>query len=140
MSDVTYKLFANTAGDSVATIDIQDDGFIEGIWFDMVGAGMDALSDTAVAEIGFGSTNTFSSNDVRSSIAMMRINQNFLTSGGGVGGKIGTMNFLKGIPVSAGERVHLHTAVSSGVTIDVQIYLYVVTTRGVVRRATRRRR
>jgi len=143
MSDVTYKLFglvaAGTSTDSAATIDIQDDGFIEGVLLGLNATGADALNDGARVEVGFGSTNTYTTNDVRSSIAMLHHRQGFLTSGGGPVGQAIYLAFQKGIPVSAGERIHMHLE-SFGGTADAFCYLYVVTSRGVARRATRRRR
>ncbi len=143
MSDVTYKLNGSTTsepGNDIASVDIQDDGFIEAAYLDVSVAGADALTDEAIIEVSFASTNTFSVNDVRSSILMARIVQNFLTSGGGVQGKSVSIALGKGIPVNAGERIHMHGTVSSGGTVRGICYLYVVTSRGVTRRATRRRR
>jgi len=142
MSDVTYKMFGSTGSntDSVATVDIQDDGFIEALYVDLSAGGMDGLSDQCEAEISFGSSNTFSTNDARASIITVRQVQNFLTSGGGALGKAAFVSFSRGIPVNAGERIHMHVQMSTGVTITVHAYLYVATTRGVTRRAVRRRR
>lgn len=127
MADVIIKMFASTgtSTDSVASVDIQDNGEIEGVYVDAAASGMDALSDVASVEIGFASTNTFLSNDVRSSIITVRQIQNFLTSGGGVSGKSAWIAPPRGIPVSAGERIHMHVSLSAGVTIGVHCYLYI---------------
>jgi len=144
MSDVTYKMESTgTTGatdNSIVSVDIQDDGFIEAILADLSGNGMDALDDNCAMEVAFGSTNSFGNNDVRGSIVMLRMQLQFLTSGAGALGKTANLSFGKGIPVSAGERIHMHLLATAGVTARGICYLYVVTSRGVVRRATRRRR
>lgn len=139
MSDVVYKLFVetNTSADSAAQLDIQNDGFIEGVLMDVSCAAMDALSDSCSAEVSFMSTNTFGTNDVRGSIMILRTIQNFLTSGGGAQGKSQFVALQKGIPVFAGERIHLHVTMSAGLTINVQVFLY---TRSLATRRTDRRR
>jgi len=131
MADVVVKMFGTVTGattNSVATIDIQDTGFIEAILIDMTCEGMNALSDAASVEIGFSSSNTFTVNDVRSSIAMLRISQNFLTTGGGAQGKAMALPFPTGIRVAAGERVHMHMTAKSGVVVEATAYLYLRTT------------
>lgn len=127
MSDVIYRMYGtltSASTDSVVTVDIQDNGFIEGVLMDLTGTGMDALDDIAAAEISFGSSNAFTQNDARASIAMLRLTQNFLTSGGGASGKSVFLAFPKGIPVGAGERVHMHMSASTGVTALLNAYLY----------------
>jgi len=140
MADVVVTLFAGftsgTTVDSASSIDIQDDGFIEGIFMNVSASGADALNDEAAMEVSFGSTNTFSKNDIRVSICGMRTRQAFLTSGGGpVGGAVYVPVNLR---VNAGERIHLHVTSSSGVTGEALAYMYLMAT-GRQRRARRRR-
>lgn len=129
MADVVYKMYG-TAGagtnDSVVQIDVQADGVIDVLYLDLTATGMDALADLATVEIGFGSTNTFTSNDVRSSIATVELAQNLLTNGGGAQGKSVTIPFSRGIPVAAGERIHMHIFASTGVTVRARAYLYTI--------------
>lgn len=143
MSDVIYKLFgqavAGATSDSLATVDIQDDGFIEGVLLNVAPRDADALGDQLAMEISFSSSNTFTNNDVRSSIALIGTRQAFLTSGGGPSNGTIFLSFMKGIPLTAGERIHMHVVASAGVTGECTAYLYTVTDRG-SRRTTRRRR
>lgn len=139
MADVIVKMFASVTvdTDSAATIDVQDDGVIEGIFADLSSNGMDALDDSADMEISFSSSNSFTTNDARASIMTMRVGQQFLTSGGGSNGKAAWISPPTGIPVAAGERIHLHLQRTAGVTVIVHAYLYLVARRGRVRRRNR---
>lgn len=132
MSDIIYKLEGTGTGgatsNDVVSVDIQNDGLIEGVWVQVTATGMDALNDNCRAEVSFLSTNTFGTNDTRGSILIVSAFQSFLTSGGGLSGGQGFVTFAKGIPVVAGERIHCHTTGSTGVTPTVTAFLYVRTT------------
>jgi len=140
MADVVVKLEAagvsNSTVNSAASVDIQDDGVIDGIYMYHAPTGADALDDEASFEISFGSTNTFGSNDVRVSIAAMQSRQNFLTSGGAPLAR--SMYIPVNLKVNAGERIHMHTLHSTGVAGACVAYLY-ISTRSGARRSRRRR-
>lgn len=108
-----YKLHASTAGDSVASLDIQLDGEIESIHMAMFAADCDALNDAALAEMSFLSTNSFTSNDVRGSLMIVQSGIGFLTQGGGNMAQNANISSLQ-IPVAAGERIHLHISLIGG--------------------------
>lgn len=123
-----YKLMgsapAGVTTDSLATIDIQNDGHIVAIAMMAAPEGMDALGDFYWAEVSFMSTSTFANNDVRGSLLMLAAFQNFLTTGGGGGGGQANLSGVR-LPVAAGERIHLHTFMDTGVSGRVQVYLYI---------------
>lgn len=121
-----YKLRANGNGDSLASLDIQIDGIITAIFMTGKGSGMDALNDGWMAEVSFLSSSTFTVNDVRGSLMTIQSEIGFLTTGGcntGVNANISSME----VPVSAGERIHMHIlhlgTISSA---TVHCYLYVL--------------
>lgn len=138
-----YKIYGSAPGgansNSVANIDIQLDGVIEAIAMDIAGIGMDALNDICSAEVSFLSLATFQANDSRGSLLLHSLVQNFLTSGGGVGSSSLSVSGISE-PVNAGERIHLHTRTSTGVTADVTAYLFVRDGVGEKGRPSRRRR
>lgn len=123
-----YKLKGSATGDtenSVASLDVQFDGVITGAL--LCGfADIDADAEFAACEASFLSTNTLSSNDARGSIIAGYIR-------GSAGGTPATLldtsvNTSIGgvtIPVTAGERIHMHCSGSTGVTGTYQVYLYV---------------
>ena len=121
-----YKLYFNIVADldSVASLDIQNDGYITGLSWFMTPVGCDALNDGVAAEVSFMSTNTFNVSDVRGSIDMVGSVINFLTSGGGNMAVVKNMENLK-VPVNAGERIHLHGNITGGGTAATHVYLYV---------------
>lgn len=141
MADVIIKMNGSVTGattNDIATIDVQNTGFIEAILASTIVAGADADGDSAQAELTFASSNSFGVNDVRSSIMMVKSSQNLLTSGGGNMGQNLWVAPPGGIPVVAGERIHLHGSASTGVSLTVDLFLYLIsTTRG--RIPTRRR-
>ncbi len=129
----------SVTSNSVVTIDIPEDGEILAISGFVDGQGMDALDDKAVAELSFLSTNQIEVNDARGSILEVAIRQGFLTSGGGSVSQGVTLSFGPGwgIPVQGGERIHMHTFGSTGVTPNGNFIIYF--SAGGTRRSTRRR-
>lgn len=134
-----YKLYGaiNADADAIASIDIQNDGFINAMLIAMTAAGMDALSDQLRVEISFLSSNTLENNDSRGSLITMAISQNFLTTGGGTSGGNNSVSGLR-IQVSQGERIFMHGKISTGVSGKATAYLYVDD--GVDQKPARRRR
>jgi len=116
---------ASATTNSIVTLDIILDGLIAAISMGLKNvSGMDALGDALVGEISFMSTNSLGVNDTRGSIAQVSVNQNFLTSGGGIGPGVMSVNGLA-IAVNGGERIHLHGLSSTGVSGNCFVYLYV---------------
>lgn len=118
-----YKLFGAGSGgteNSLASLDIQNEGVIVGIWGSLLGD-LDADTETLSVEASFLSTNTIASNDARGSLFLLSAQTagaaNFLSQNAGISGLA--------IPVAAGERVHLHVVASAGVTCSAHIYLHV---------------
>ena len=136
-----YKLYGAAplaaTSNSIATLDIQNEGIITAMFMFVDPDGMDALNNSIVCEVSFLSVNTILTNDTRGSLMLFGLTQQFLTSGGGVGGGGKGMSNLN-IPVSAGERIHMHTITGGGVTGDCTTYLYVDD--GVDSKRPRRRR
>ena len=122
-----YKMFNATAvgGDAVASYDVQEDGDICSILLDISVTGADALNDGVRSELSFSSVSGFLSNDTRASLIGAAAYQGFLTSGGGQVGKNTFITFAPfGIPVAAGERLYLHTAVTGTITLAVSVWVY----------------
>lgn len=120
-----YKLYGAAAGDSIASLDIQLDGEIQAIHMTMSVNGADALNDGAESELSFLSSNTFANSDARGSLMIVQSAMGFLTQGGGnvaVNAQISSLQ----IPVSAGERVHLHINLAGGASsAPTQAYMFV---------------
>ena len=120
-----YKFYAAMSSiDGLATLDITNEGIISAVSFAINPVGMDALSDFCRVELSFMSSGTFTTNDTRGSIAMAVFGQNFLTSGGGIAGSNPQLSGLE-IEVHAGERIHIHGSMSSGVSGNAIVYVYV---------------
>ena len=127
-----YKLYATgtAGGDGLATLEVSKDGWIVLADLDLNALGADALGDGLSAEVSFASTNGLGTNDTKSSFIATRVFQNFLTSGGG---PLRAEKQVPGIaiPVSAGERLHLHAAVAGTPgTFHIHSYIYVMPVEG----------
>lgn len=119
-----YKLHASTVGDSVATLDIQNNGRIQGIKWCCTQLNIANLAGFKT-EVSFGSTNGFTSNDTKASIDGCRMCSNLLTTGA-MNNAIGEFTPMD-TPVQAGERLHLHIGNigSPDNAPDVTAYIYV---------------
>lgn len=138
MPMTVYKLFATATGDSAASLDIQLDGEIMAIHMSCAPAGVDALNDGVEAEVSFLSSNSLSNNDTRGSLMIIQSALGMLTQGGNNSAVNANISSLE-IPVSAGERIHLHILLSGGATSgSVHAYLF-VRDKGVPRIPGRRR-
>lgn len=128
----------STTTSGVATIDVPEDGTIEAIHGMVFGAAM-ADNDNCSAELSFLSTNQFNLNDARGAIAEVTVKSSSVTtSGQGPASAMQYFNFNPGIPINAGERLHLHTDASSGVTPTGQFTIYMRTSGGGRRARSRR--
>ena len=130
----TVSVFTN----SVAAIDIPEDGEIVAIVGTVQGMGMGA-DDTATAELSFLSTNQIDTNDARGSILEVSTRTGAVSTNGQAKSSDNiALSIPDGLPVNAGERVHLHTRGSAAVTPEGVFTLYLRTTGG-GRRVGRRR-
>ena len=125
---ITTILMASsaTAADDVAQIDVPDDGFLLGVSMHIRGVSMDVEADHVGMMISFGSTSNFETNDARTVIGMIFVGG----SGAGVLTNINNQEQIfipfgeKGLPVFAGERLHMHTQKMGGADIqDTQALL-----------------
>lgn len=119
-----YKLFGNGTGgpqDSVSSLDVQFDGVITSIFGTMF-ADLDTDLDQIIAEASFLSSNTTSVNDSRGSLLILMAAASVTFGVVAVNQGVGPTE----IPVSAGERIHLHINAATGVTSTVQFFMYVV--------------
>lgn len=133
-----YKLYADGAGDSVASLDIQIDGIITSMMMTTVPLGVNVLDEGVQAEVSFLSSNTFTTNDARGSLMMLNSCLGAITTGGCNTAMNCAISSLE-IPVSAGERIHLHI-LDIGTVTDraTHCYLYVLD-KGTPRTPGRRR-
>lgn len=123
----------------VAAIDIPEDGLIIGILGRVLGDVM-ASEDEAHAELSFLSTNQIDVNDARASIMQVMVKTGTVTtSGQGKASETVWLGIPEGIPVAAGERIHMHTHATTGVTPTGLFMLYLTFTPGTGRRSQRRR-
>jgi prefoldin subunit 5 len=119
-----YKLYSPGTGgvqNSVASFDVQLDGHIVAMHMSQMGD-LDADLDYIAAEISFLSSNTFAVNDARGSLMITQAQ----VSGAafGVQAVNDTVSGVR-VPVSAGERIHLHLDATSGTTQTLQAHIYV---------------
>lgn len=143
MAEVTViRVFSSGTGatDSAANVDMPEDGDIVGVHGLLTGKGMDADGDQAMSELSFLSTSQYTTNDARGSIMKMRL-QNSVATVASI-----TQNALSeymnlgpdGLPINAGERLHLHRSADTGVTADATFDIY-FRVRKSIRRSRRRR-
>lgn len=127
---------SGTSADDIANIDVPEDGDIEGISASLY-SDDGTLGERASVELSFNSTNQLFSNDARGSLLTI---SGSAQGGTGVVGYTSNvqMNFPDPIPVSAGERLHLHQLVSAAHTTVMEFIIY-FRGKGGGRRATRRR-
>lgn len=115
---------AGTTTNSAAAIDVPVDGVITAVDITIKGDALDAADDQADAELSFLSTNSFSTNDVRNSLAMVTVQNNAMAAATGQGSKHKTITGLR-IPVFSGERIHLHLNGDTGVTPAGYAYIFI---------------
>lgn len=142
MADLTpIQIFSSGTGDSTASLDVPSDGEIKAVAWIVGASGMDADADLVQAEVSFGSSNQFGTNDSRSVIAAAEIRVSAATVA-----SIANTSLVEhmdfggdGVPVAAGERIHLHITRSTGVSANVKAILY-MRLRGAGRALPRRSR
>ena len=114
--NITIKMYASAAGDDAANFDVPDDGLIRSASLILSGVTADAGAAFIQAEIGFASTSSFSSNDIRTLMVQGFIQVTDHTAAPSTGMSVGSkefmMDFPNGMRVFAGERIHLHVGLS----------------------------
>ena len=97
--------------DAAASVDMQDDGVIMGIYMDLDVNSVAADGDGGRMEVSFGSTNAMGTNDARQVISRLTHTTAFATAAAGVVASTHQyVSFGDGIPFFGGERIFLHTA------------------------------
>lgn len=123
-----YKLHANVSAgtnNSIAQLDIVEDGKIRAISWAGAPINLDAAQDEFRVEVSFSSSNTLDSNDIRQAIDEVGVGQPSTTALlGGVGNINKAFSGLN-INVIAGERIHMHSFASTGVAGRVSCFIYV---------------
>jgi hypothetical protein len=113
--------------DAAASIDMQDDGFIEKVYavLDISSSVLDG--EGARAELSFGSSSVFTTNDARMVIASMRNTMNLVTAAAIAQGSMRyAFDYGDGLPFFGGERIYLHTGnVGGGLMTFLNVLLIV---------------
>ena len=123
-----YKLHALlSAGtnNSIAQLDIVEDGKLEALAWAGAPLDLDTQNDEFRAEVSFASTNTLDSNDVRQAIHEIGCSNGILATSGTSIININTSISGLNINVIAGERVHMHSFASVGVSGRLSCFLYI---------------
>jgi hypothetical protein len=124
------KIVATSTGtaDDLTSIDIPEDGEIIAV-NGVIQSPDAALAEGNTVELSFLSVNQMTANDARGSIF------NIVGRAQGGTGVIGyavnsNLTLPKGIPVVAGERIHLHNVMSAAHTCIIQISLIILLSGG----------
>lgn len=138
MAQHTLFLYGTGDGgqdDGVASLDIPQDGVIEGVSMHVNGD-LDADQDFVFAELSFIATNQSTVNDSRSLIALAIISNNLTTSGA----HQSTVNHYipMDIDVSGGERLYLNILASASLASSAFAIIYFRPKGGMTRRDRRR--
>lgn len=125
------QLATNSIADAAASIDMQDDGFVEGAYLGFRVTSVAADGDGGQAEISFGSTSSFNTNDARQVIARGDYVLALATAAAFARSSFSQFyHFGEGLPFFGGERVFLHTAIIAGGLIERIHALLVVSFKG----------
>lgn len=118
-NNTTVQMYSTAFGDSAATIDVPDDGTIENVIFTVAAKSLDADGDGAQGELNFGSTNQMTTNDARAVIAHAAVSVGDIQTAENTRSEATVkQTFPDGLPVFAGERIHLHwKALGGGVAL-----------------------
>ena len=113
-NNVVIKMDGGTSnGDSIATIDVPDDGLIMASKIMIQGQGFTSAASFMRGELSFASTNSFDSNDIRSVFAYIHLGgDDIQTAENNVGHHESDYHYPDGIRVFAGERIHMHTGLN----------------------------
>lgn len=143
MIDEIVRVAANASGgaqNDLASVDMIQDGKIMAVAAHLTPKNPGSSDESLRAELSFLSTNQIQSNDARGSICKIEEEIVFAT---GVGrqsfGRSLFFEFPGGIPVNAGERIHLHSSGSTGADAEITFDMYVDFVGSGSRGASRRR-
>lgn len=115
-----YKLYSASIGDGAASIDVVKNGRIEAIHW-AARADLDADGESFDAELSFSSSSGLATNDTKSSISTIRMQNGLLTSGA-IASAVNQWQSPMDVAVVEGERLYLHTA---GTAIVCTVYVWV---------------
>ena len=101
------------------------DGKIRAVAWAGAPIALDSAGDEFRVEVSFSSSNTLDSNDVRQAIDEIGLSQYSTPALWGSGGDINKSLTGLDINVIAGERIHMHSFASVGVSGRVSCFLYV---------------
>lgn len=114
---------ASTTTDSMVSIDVPEDGKIVGVHLNLRAPNMEA-GKYAQVELSFLSTSQTSSNDARGVIARTVIATSLLNTNGLASGHGNeAYSFKSGLPVNAGERLHLHYGTNTTSTVHSHVVI-----------------
>lgn len=116
----SIQMYAATVpANSVASIDIPQDGELESVFW---AAGMVTGADVDQTwQLSFASV-IQAVNDARNVISSIRLIHDFTTSGAAMAA-VNQLDLLSGIPVAAGERVYLHgSGTATAATIHLNLH------------------
>jgi len=129
MSDLTViQMFATinaAVTDSLAVIDVPNNGRLIGIDWAMQIIGLNTAGDVANMELAFIATNQRTTNDARGTISAAKAacNETGTTVVASIGEISKYVDLRPGVKVAAGERIYVHGQASTGVTINGIILL-----------------
>lgn len=124
-----------TTTNDIAAIDIPEDGEIMAI-AGFISDVTIVLAESIAVEVSFLSVTQLGSNDARGVIFGMVLSASAAAPVNG--GVNSNMVFPEGIPVKAGERIHLHTVVTGATNFNTNVILY-MSVKGGARRVSARR-
>ena len=125
------------SSDSVVSIDMPEDGEIIAISGTISDDTM-VIAERVRIEISFLSTSQFNSNDARGAIFMMSLGSITTTGGSSAHANHAVSFGGDGIPINAGERIHMHASITGSPAAEAEVLLY-IKLKGGARRSTRRR-
>lgn len=126
MGTVLTMYAAGTGGtqDALAQVDVPKDGSLVGIEWSGWGK-IDGDTEVGEAQVSFGSTGAFASNDARQIIS--QVSFGLISTISAVGVVVEVFNHYSPLPdinVNAGERIFLHQLASAGVTSALRVCLH----------------
>lgn len=138
MPDVIINMHGDFTGgteESIATVDVPEDGFIVGVQVSHV-ADLDADGEVSNVELSFIASLQITTNDTRALLAVSR-----MQSPVGAAAILAAQNFYipMNVRVFSGERLHVHSNAAAGVAGSANFLLQLDTARAVPRRSVRRR-
>lgn len=108
-------MYNTTAIGSPASVDMQADGILVAVGWQLNLTGNAADGDGAVAELSFGSSADFTTNDARQIISGCIMKGDLVGAAANFyNASVNYQEWLDGIPFFGGERVYLHVSAVTG--------------------------